>query len=215
MRKIERFPENINAEVKKLSLEPTIHPTCRIINCSLGMWTELMEHTSIKDSSLGDYSYTAGFNNIIYSNIGKFANIASMVRINPGNHPMDRVCQHHMLYRRKQYDLGEFDDFEFFEWRKSHPCHIGHDVWIGHAAIIMPGVTLGHGCVVGAGSVVTHDVEPYAIVAGVPARTIRLRFAESAVADFLKIAWWDWEDSVLRSRINDLKNPSLFLEKYA
>lgn len=214
MKKIDRFPANFPGSSKMLDEKPTIHPTCKVINSSLGKWTELMQYTTLVESTLDDYSYTAGHNSIIYSTIGKFVNIAAMVRINPGNHPMDRVCQHHMMYRRKQYGLSEFDDTSFFQWRKSQPCVVGHDVWIGHSAIILPGVTLGHGCVVGAGAVVTHDLEPYSINVGVPARRIRFRFREDIIESLLSISWWDWDDSYLRERMNDLVDPERFIEKY-
>ena len=68
---------------------------------------------------------------------------------------------------------------------------IGHDVWIGSQAMILSGVTIGHGAVIAARSVVTRDVPPYAIVAGNPARQIRLRFDEATIAGLIASAWWD------------------------
>lgn len=71
---------------------------------------------------------------------------------------------------------------------------IGNDVWIGDRCTILSGVTIGDGACVGANSVVTSDVEPYAMVAGVPARQIRLRFAPDVVEALLDLRWWDWDD---------------------
>jgi virginiamycin A acetyltransferase len=69
---------------------------------------------------------------------------------------------------------------------------IGNDVWIGRGAVILSGVSVGHGAVIGAFSVVTKEVAPYAIVAGNPARLVRLRFTEAEIQRLLDLAWWDW-----------------------
>jgi virginiamycin A acetyltransferase len=70
---------------------------------------------------------------------------------------------------------------------------VGHDVWLGYKALIMPGVNIGHGAIVAARSVVTADVPPYTIVGGNPARVVKPRFDESTVSRLLRIAWWDWD----------------------
>lgn len=173
-----------------------------------------MEGTTLIESTFGDYSYTAGWASIIYSDVGKFANIAAMVRINPGNHPMDWVSMHHMQYRRRQYLFGDDDDPTFFDWRRSKKCILGHDVWIGHAAIVLPGVRIGNGAVVGAGSIVTKDVAPYTIVAGNPAKPIRRRFPESLAHRIEAIAWWDWDHETLRQRLPEFREPESFVAKY-
>ena len=69
---------------------------------------------------------------------------------------------------------------------------VGHDVWLGYSALVLPGVTIGHGAVVAAASVVARDVAPYAVVAGNPARVVRWRFSEDEVERLLRAAWWDW-----------------------
>jgi chloramphenicol O-acetyltransferase type B len=74
---------------------------------------------------------------------------------------------------------------------------IGNDVWIGSEAIIMAGVTVGHGALIGTRALVTKDVEPYAIVGGNPARLIRKRFDDTQIAMLLEMAWWDWTDAQL------------------
>jgi acetyltransferase-like isoleucine patch superfamily enzyme len=75
---------------------------------------------------------------------------------------------------------------------------IGHDVWIGAAAIILDGVTIGNGAVIAAGAVVTKDVDAYAIVGGNPAKELRRRFAAEDIEALLEIAWWDWPDETIR-----------------
>lgn len=198
---------------KSLGDEPCIHDHVIIHDSHIGAWTELGPRTHISESTFGDYSYAAGDASIVYADIGKFCSIASHVRINPGNHPMWRVTQHHMTYRRKQYGFGD-DDHAFFDWRRSHRCVIGHDVWIGHGAVVMPGISIGHGAVIGAGAVVTKDVEPYAVAVGVSARTIRKRFPEPVIERLLKIAWWDWDRAALEARFDELLDVESFVAKY-
>ncbi|TNE61939.1 MAG: CatB-related O-acetyltransferase [Alphaproteobacteria bacterium] len=69
---------------------------------------------------------------------------------------------------------------------------VGHDVWLGFRTLVMPGIKIGHGAIVAAGSVVTSDIPPYAIAAGNPARVVRMRFDATTIARLLEIAWWDW-----------------------
>jgi len=198
---------------KTLGLEPVFHEGVLVYKSQLGIYTELGANTQLVESNMDDYSYTAGDNQIIYTEIGKFSNIASHVRINPGNHPMERVTLHHITYRRKMYGLGE-DDPDFFEWRRSHKCVIGHDTWLGHNVIVMPGVTVGTGSVVGSGAVVTKDVAPYTMVVGVPAKPVRPRFPEPIAEKLLQIEWWDWDRPTLEARFDDLMNVEQFVEKF-
>jgi phosphonate metabolism protein (transferase hexapeptide repeat family) len=193
---------------------PNVHESSRIHLSTLGEWTWIGPNCSISESTVGDYTYTAGDVSIIYSEVGKFCSIASHARLNPGNHPMERVTQHHMTYRRVQYGFADADDSAFFDWRRAHKVTVGHDVWIGHGAILLPGVSVGTGAVVGAGAVVTRDVDPYVIVAGVPARPVRMRFPEAVAAKLLEIAWWDWPREVLEARFSELNDLEYFLGKY-
>jgi len=213
---IDTFPVTGGSTVpQQLGKQPTIHPSATIRDSQIGSWTELGPHTSLVESTFDDYSYTAGHASIIYTDVGKFCSIAAHVRINPGNHPMERVTQHHLTYRRVQYGFGAMDDEAFFEWRRAARCVIGHDVWIGHAATIMPGVQVGIGAVVGAGAVVTRDVAPYHIVVGVPARPFRMRFSAEIIEQLLRIAWWEWDRPTLEARFDELLDINSFIETYA
>jgi tetrahydrodipicolinate N-succinyltransferase len=82
-------------------------------------------------------------------------------------------------------------------------------------SIIMPGVKIGNGAVVGSGAIVTKDVEPYTIVAGIPAKPLRRRFDEQTVKRLEQIKWWDWSYETLKERIDDLsQHIETFLDKY-
>ena len=139
-----------------------------------------------------------------------------MTRINPGNHPMHRAAQAHFTYRASSYFPDEADDADFFEWRRAHRVVIGHDVWIGHGAIVLPGHTVGDGAVIAAGSIVTKDVAPYTIVGGNPARPIRQRFPNQIAARMVRLAWWHWSHERLRLALPDFRRLSAeeFLERY-
>ena len=199
----------------RLSEAPFLHEGACVTKSRIGSWTEIGRNTVIFESTIGDYTYDDGDVSIFYSQIGRYCSIANRVRINPGNHPPDRVTQHHMTYRRIQFDLDSRDDEEFFAWRRAHPCAIGHDVWIGHAAVVLPGVRVGTGAVIGAAAVVTRDVEPFQVVAGVPARPLRFRFTEEEIARILRTKWWEWTRPQLEERWRDLCSLAAFLEKYA
>jgi phosphonate metabolism protein (transferase hexapeptide repeat family) len=153
---------------KNLGEEPLVHEGARVTNSTLGRYTEVGPGTILLNTTLGDYSYTTRFCDLANTRVGKFSNIASFSRIGPTDHPLDRASLHHFMYRTADYWPDAEDDADFFARRASRLTEIGHDTWIGHGAIIKPEVTVGHGAVVAAGSVVTKDVAPYTIVAGVP-----------------------------------------------
>ncbi len=201
---------------KKLSVEPTVDASAKLQDVRLGAYCEVGARTILQEVTMDDYSYVVNDAQITYTTIGKFVSIAAMTRINPGNHPMHRATQAHFTYRASAYFPEESDDAEFFEWRRSHLGHIGHDVWIGHGAVILPGRNVGTGAVVAAGAIVTKDVPAYTIVAGNPARPIRRRFPEEVTSRLAELAWWDWSHEALRRALPDFRKLTVedFLAKY-
>ena len=93
---------------------------------------------------------------------------------------------------------------------------VGSDVWIGWRALIMPNVKIGDGATIGACAVVTRDVPPYAVTAGVPAIVRRYRFPPWIIEALLRIRWWNWPDETIRERIAEIMSPNIesFVKKY-
>jgi acetyltransferase-like isoleucine patch superfamily enzyme len=158
---------------------------------------------------MGRHSFCGYDCEITNTDIGHFCSIANHVAIGGGQHPIDWVGTSPVFYEGRDSVAKKFSSFDRDPPRRTV---VGCDVWIGYRAIIIQGVKIGHGAVVGAGSVVTHDVEPYAIVAGAPARLLRYRFDEPLRSALLASAWWDESDPVIERSAREIRNPAAFLE---
>lgn len=202
---------------RALSETPEIAPDSVVRNSDFGRYTYLGPRSMVADTVLGDYGYAMGDNQIAHAEIGKFCNIATGVRINPSNHPWWRATLHHVTYRSASHGFNLPDDAEIFDWRRQDKVVIGPDVWIGHNAIVMPGISIGAGAAIGSGAVVTKDVPPFAIVVGVPARVLRLRVDERTAEMLMRMAWWDWSHDRLDAAMPDFRalDAAAFAEKYA
>lgn len=195
---------------------PFVHLECEITESTFGAFVEIGKGSRIAHSVFSDYSYCDRYADIANAEIGKFANIAAFVRIGATDHPLHTAACHHFLYRSTDYWDDATNDDAFFAHRKSRTAYIGHDTWIGAGAMIKPEVTLGHGAVVAAGAVVTKDVAPYTIVAGTPAKPLRLRQPRDIADRLIALGWWDWRHDALRDALQDFRTmkAEAFLEKY-
>jgi virginiamycin A acetyltransferase len=124
--------------------------------------------------------------------VGNYCAIGDGVRMISSNHRTDFVNLQGELQQRLGLEFKTIGD----------PIVIGHNVWVGDAAIILSGVNVGTGAIIGAGSVVNDDVPPFAVVAGVPARLIRMRFTDKEIARQLKLAWWHWPEARMRENLH-------------
>ena len=202
----------------KLSADhPYFHEGVEEVVSRYGRYVEIGAHSRLNNVFFDDYAYCDRMADIANTTIGKFANIAAFTRIGPTDHPLDTASCHHFLYRSAYYFENAQDDQDWFEKRAARLCVIGHDTWIGHGAIIKPEVTIGHGAVVASGAVVTKDVAPYTIVAGVTATPLKRRQPEHIAQRLIELAWWDWDHARLQAALPDFRQMSAeaFLEKYA
>jgi phosphonate metabolism protein (transferase hexapeptide repeat family) len=195
---------------------PRVHTSSVLRDTTLGQFTDVAERVLLAECEVGDYSYIERHVEAIYTTIGKFCAVAAGARLNALNHPMERISQHKITYRPNEYFVHAKIDKAFREKRQQSRVTIGHDVWIGHGAIVLPGLSIGHGAVVAAGAVVTKNVEPYAVVAGVPAKPIKWRFEKSIRERIIALGWWDWSQTHLASAIVDMQTLAIegFLEKW-
>jgi len=153
--------------------------------------------STVMATTMGRQSYCAFRFWASHATIGRYCAIGPNVVIGIGRHPTrDYVSSHPAFYsaswpERWRHATRDFDEHP--------PVVIGHDVWIGANAFVAPGVTVGHGAILATGAVVTKDVSPYQVVAGLPARPLRPRFEAADVAWLLALQWWDWPEERIRA----------------
>lgn len=140
--------------------------------------------------------YIASWN----TSIGAFCSIGQNVRLGHGEHPLNFLSTSPYLYSGVLgYKMENTPHHNEFRAKAIQPISIGNDVWIGDNVIVKNGVTVGDGVVIGAGAIVTKDVPPYAIVAGVPAKIIRYRFSEDILRRLLATKWWELPDEIIKT----------------
>lgn len=201
-------PASTRASTPKLA-ETFVASTVTMRNAKIGRCCEVLDGTALEYAALGDYSYLGQRCMVADAEIGRFCAIAACVRIGAPNHPMDRPSLHRFTYCPEYYSPHAERDHGFFRDRRLDRVVIGHDVWIGHQATVLPGVVVGNGAVIAASAVVTRDVPPYSIVGGVPARVIRPRFTAPVVERLQRISWWDWPFDIIMQRLADFQSSDI------
>ncbi len=177
-------------------------------NCKIFKKTSIHSFTRIYNSTLSEFSYV-GKNNFIESTvIGKFCSIADNCSIGLAKHPIDWVSTSPVFIRGRNKLHYHFSQHEYKSVTRTI---IEDDVWIGINTIIMSGITVGKGSIVGAGSVVTKNVEPYSIVAGNPAKIIRYRFEDDIISKLLKLDWTSWTSDTISKHASLFNNVNEFV----
>ena len=172
----------------------------RVENSEFGNNVDLQRNAMIYSTTIEDYTYTGRNFVAWHSKIGKFCSISWNVSIGGANHDYHRITSHAFLYA-PQFGFLDKDENPKYD-RFSDDCVIGNDVWIACNAVICRGVHVGDGAVIAAGAVITKDVEPYTIVAGVPAKVIKRRCSKELGERLSKASWWDLPPSVINHNLD-------------
>ena len=178
--------------------------------CQIDKTARVASGSALTKVKMGRYSYVGDYTHITDADIGSFCSIGGHCGIGGGIHPSDRVSTSPVFLQGRNI-LGK--NFANIHYEPSKKVTIGNDVWIGEGVYIMPGLSIGDGAVIGAHAVVTKDVEPYSIVAGVPAKTIRKRFDDDAIKKLLELKWWDLSDEELSNLGDSFADPADFINK--
>ena len=171
---------------------------------------KLYQFVKSLNSTVGDYTYIGRKTNVVYANIGKFCSIAGECNIGLANHTLNNVSTSPIFTEKHNATKSSWcKTNNVFPYKK---VSIGNDVWIGTRAMSLGGVVIGDGAVIAAGAIVTKDVPPYAIVAGIPARIIKYRFSQEIINKLEEIKWWDFPEKVLKENINFFQSDNLTIK---
>lgn len=153
--------------------------------------------------AIGKYTYGIKFaSSRFIKSIGAFCSIASDLHIAPNGHRLDYFTTWNTLVEHN------------FEKPIEHSIVIGNDVWIGTNVTILSGVTVGDGAVLAAGSIITKDVEPYAVIGGVN-RCLKYRFNSEICDELQRLQWWAWEDKKIFESFEFVDKPNEFIKIYS
>ena len=156
-------------------------------------------------------------NNVLYHypingdrlKIGRFCSIACGAKFlfTSGNHTLRSLSTYTFPIFFDEWNLDKSRICE--AWDNKGDIELGNDVWVGYEAVIMSGVKIGSGAIIGTRAVVTKDVPPYTVAAGVPAKPIRRRFDDSTIETLEKLRWWDWRDEKLAAAIDAIQTGNI------
>lgn len=180
-----------------------------ISGSSIDASSKVESGSAVIDSTFGRHSFCGYDCTIVACDVGAFCSIASGVVIGGARHPIEYASTSPVFLSHKDSVKKKYSR-HVYSW--SPRTRIGNDVWIGERALIKGGVTIGDGAVVGMGSIVTKDVPPYTIVAGNPAKIIRVRFAPEISEAMLRLRWWNLPDDELTAIAPLFRDPEALLK---
>lgn len=186
-------------------------PGAAIMDSLLEKSSSVGAGSTIIHTEMGRYSYCGYQCKLINCRVGSFCSIADRVCVGLATHPISWVSTSPAFHRGRgsvPKTLAALD------YDASPACtQIGNDVWIGEGVFIKAGITVGNGAVIGMGSVVTHDVPPYAVVAGNPAKIIKMRFSKEIIQSLEASKWWELSIAQLKEYAPLFDAPEKFLRE--
>ncbi len=204
------FPfQRTAVEINKKSI---MLPGSYIKDTTLESRNYIGKNTVLKRCALGYGSYVNNSGDLTDADIGRYTSIGTNVSTVIGKHPISKQVAMHPAFTSSEKIFGfSYTDKTVFDTSQKRTV-IGNDVWIGNNVLIMGGVNIGDGAVIGAGSIVTKDIPPYAICAGVPAKILRYRFDDKQKQELLKIKWWTKDEAWIRDNIRRFDDIEEFLK---
>lgn len=196
-----------------------IFNNCRITDCELNDYSTIGDFSTVRESNLGEHSTIQRNCDIWRLNLGKYSCVGRMstiqgtiigafcalswnLKIGGDDHDYGMLTTH-PFWHNTSWGIAEDEDFSKYYHEKEYeePCEIGNDVWIGAGVSICRNVKIGDGCVIGAGAVVTRDIEPYSVVVGVPAKVIKKRFDYKTIERLENAKWWELPINVIKENL--------------
>lgn len=188
----------------KMKNKRNVHfqPKCTIDSkCTFEGKNLVCSGANLQGVKLGKFSYIGRDSQLNWVRIGRYSSIGPNVKNVVGKHPIKDFVSTHPAFFSIRKQVGEtfvnnqkFEEYNYVDYTNKISNIIGNDVWIGANSSIMEGIVIGDGAVIAAGAVVTKNVPPFAIVAGIPAKIIKYRFNKEEIEFLLELEWWNKEE---------------------
>ena len=200
-----------NARVEDCRLDNlvTIGDFSTVRESKIGERSTIQRYCDIWRLEMGRFSCVGRMSTIQSTKIGSFCALSWNLKIGGDDHDYHMISTH-PFWHNVAWGIAEdkaFSDY-YHEKEYEEPCEIGNDVWVGAGVSVCRNVRIGDGCVIGAGAVITHDIEPYSIVVGVPGKPIKKRFDDKTIERLETARWWDLPEEVIK------ENLALFRDKH-
>jgi acetyltransferase-like isoleucine patch superfamily enzyme len=190
-----------------------VSPRSFLYGVKLGKKNIICGGNYMNNCEVGDYTYISGTEGggIIsgYQNvkIGKYCSISTKIEIiTASSHHKEFASTFPFYSMHNSFCYNKKKNLEVTDVR---PVTIGNDVWIGAGVIMLGGINVGDGAIIGAGAVVTKDVDSYSIVAGVPAKIIGQRFSDEVAKKMMELKWWNWPEEKIKKNISTIMSPNV------